>query len=350
MFMNFWWPLATSADVTPKPLRVTALQQEFVLYRLPDGRAQVLSDLCVHRGGALSDGWLEGACIVCPYHGWQFAADGACVKIPANQPGVPVPKKARVDAYPTVEKDGWVFAFLGDAPDAERPPMADAHAAHGPLRGEVRWRAPYAAVMAHFGEPANALFVLGGDFDAPAAGVSGARSTSAAWGARVMVTFAPPDRIVRTMGGLGRRRVPAPEVEVSVAFHAPNVITYAIGDARAAAVHVPVDAATTVTKWMIARVGAPADVAREAQAAAAAIERLRPAIESGPVPDNPIAQAVARVNAEALARGWSIDSELISAEYANVKAVVIPSPARREVPELAAAWVMKKVPTRLPDF
>jgi len=29
-----------------------------------------------------------------------------------------------------------------------------------------------------------------------------------------------------------------------------------------------------------------------------------------------------------------------------VKAVVIPSPARREIPELSNAWVMKEVPTR----
>ncbi|NJN44727.1 MAG: Rieske 2Fe-2S domain-containing protein [Anaerolineae bacterium] len=114
MLKNFWWPLDFSEKVTAKPIRVTALMQEFVLYRLPDGRAQVLSDLCVHRGGALSDGWLEGNCIVCPYHGWHFEADGACVKIPANQPGVPVPKKARVDAYPTVENYGFVWAFLGD--------------------------------------------------------------------------------------------------------------------------------------------------------------------------------------------------------------------------------------------
>lgn len=350
MFMNFWWPLASSAEVTAKPVRVSALQQEFVLYRLPDGRAQVLSDLCVHRGGALSDGWLEGGCIVCPYHGWQFAADGACVTIPANQPGVPVPKKARVDAYPTVEKDGWVFAFLGDIPDAERPPMADAHATQSALRGEARWNAPYTTVMARFGDLANALFVLGGDFAAPAAAVSGPRSTSAAWGERVTATFGPPARVLRTMGGFGRKRMAMPQVEASVTFHAPNVITYAMGDARAATVHLPVDAATTVTKWMIARAEGSADGPRAAQEASAAIERLRPVIESVPAPDNPIAQAVARVNADALARGWSIDSELISAEYANVKAVVIPSPARREVPELAAAWVMKKVPTRLPDF
>jgi hypothetical protein len=35
----------------------------------------------------------------------------------------------------------------------------------------------------------------------------------------------------------------------------------------------------------------------------------------------------------------------IRAEYSRQQAVVIPSPARKEVPELASAWVMKEVPT-----
>ena len=104
MLKNFWWPLEFSHVVKDKPMRVTALEQEFVLYRTPDGAAHVLSDLCVHRGGALSDGWMSGDCIVCPYHGWEYKSDGACVKIPANAKDAPVPKKARVDSYPKIKK------------------------------------------------------------------------------------------------------------------------------------------------------------------------------------------------------------------------------------------------------
>jgi phenylpropionate dioxygenase-like ring-hydroxylating dioxygenase large terminal subunit len=35
------------------------------------------------------------------------------------------PTRAKVDSYPTVEKYGIVFAFLGDLPEAERPPMLE---------------------------------------------------------------------------------------------------------------------------------------------------------------------------------------------------------------------------------
>ena len=33
------------------------------------------------------------------------------------------PDRTRIDAYPTVERYGLVFAFLGDLPEAQRPPI-----------------------------------------------------------------------------------------------------------------------------------------------------------------------------------------------------------------------------------
>jgi len=44
-------------------------------------------------------------------------------------------------------------------------------------------------------------------------------------------------------------------------------------------------------------------------------------------------------------KGWQIDIHRIKADYGRQHAVVIPSPARKEVPELANAWVLKEVPT-----
>jgi len=31
-----------------------------------------LDALCPHMGGPLDEGTLEGACLTCPWHGWQF--------------------------------------------------------------------------------------------------------------------------------------------------------------------------------------------------------------------------------------------------------------------------------------
>jgi phenylpropionate dioxygenase-like ring-hydroxylating dioxygenase large terminal subunit len=133
MYINFWYPMIRSEDLGPgKPEKVKVLGLNFAVFRNAAGEAITLSDTCVHRGGSLSGPWELGQqprivkdCIVCPYHGWEFNAEGACVSIPSIGYDTKVPGRAKVDAYPTVEKYGIVFAFLGDLPESERPPMLE---------------------------------------------------------------------------------------------------------------------------------------------------------------------------------------------------------------------------------
>ncbi len=77
MFKNFWYGVEFSADVqVGKPKKVKVLGQQLVLYRKPsDNSVVAMSDLCVHRGAALSGGTVKGDCIVCPYHGWEYNAE-----------------------------------------------------------------------------------------------------------------------------------------------------------------------------------------------------------------------------------------------------------------------------------
>ncbi len=125
MYINFWYPIARSTEVTAeKPLHVELLNLPFVAFRDEEGEAHVLADTCVHRGGALSAGWVKAGCVVCPYHGWQFDGDGKCVRIPSLG-GSNLPARAKVDSYPVQERYGIVFAFLGDLPESERPPIYD---------------------------------------------------------------------------------------------------------------------------------------------------------------------------------------------------------------------------------
>jgi len=123
MYINFWYPIARSEEVSAdKPLRVQLLGLPFVTFRDEDGKAHVLSDTCVHRGGSLSAGWVRGGRAVCPYHGWEFGGDGKCRHVPSLV-GAKIPARAKVDSYPVQEKYGIVFAFLGDLPEEERPPL-----------------------------------------------------------------------------------------------------------------------------------------------------------------------------------------------------------------------------------
>ncbi len=126
MYVNFWYPVATSAEVThEKPVRVRLLTLDFVAFRDSAGTAYVLADTCIHRGASLGKGKVKGDCVECPYHGWQFAGDGHCTHIPSLAAGEKPPARAKVDSYPVQEKYGIVFAFLGDLPEGERPPLWD---------------------------------------------------------------------------------------------------------------------------------------------------------------------------------------------------------------------------------
>jgi phenylpropionate dioxygenase-like ring-hydroxylating dioxygenase large terminal subunit len=125
MYINFWYPMATSEELAEKPLKIKALGQDFVVFRGEDGVARCVANTCPHRGGSLANGKIAGNCIQCPYHGWEFDAEGHCNRIPSLGPNPKIPSRTRTDAYPVDERHGIVFAFLGDLPEAERPPIID---------------------------------------------------------------------------------------------------------------------------------------------------------------------------------------------------------------------------------
>ena len=125
MFINFWYAAEQSENVTDKPVGVRMLGHDFVLFRDTGGEVHCLSNVCAHRGGALSDGKVQGDCVECPYHGWQYDAQGDCTRIPSLGLDAKIPQRTRVDSYPTTERYGLIFAFLGNLPEAERPPIME---------------------------------------------------------------------------------------------------------------------------------------------------------------------------------------------------------------------------------
>lgn len=125
MYINFWYPMALATEVGDQPLRVGALGQEFVVFRDSAGKAHCLGNTCPHRGGSLSAGKVVGDLVQCPYHGWRFDGSGHCRQLPSLGAEARIPARSRTDAYPVEERYGLVFAFLGDAPEAERPPILE---------------------------------------------------------------------------------------------------------------------------------------------------------------------------------------------------------------------------------
>ena len=126
MYINFWYPLILSSHLGDEPQLVRALDHDFAVFRTVDGKVHCLANACIHRGGSLADGRVRDDNLECPYHGWQFDCGGACQLIPSMGADAKIPSRAKVDSYPVEERYGIVFAFLGDLPEDERPPILEA--------------------------------------------------------------------------------------------------------------------------------------------------------------------------------------------------------------------------------
>lgn len=82
-----WYIAAFSNEITREPMERTILGKAVVMYRTEAGMAVAMYGLCPHRYYPLALGKLEGDSIVCGYHGFTFAYDGKCVRIPSQETG-----------------------------------------------------------------------------------------------------------------------------------------------------------------------------------------------------------------------------------------------------------------------
>ncbi len=146
-----WHPVAFAADLTDKPLPADLLGEPLALWRGRDGSPRVLSDLCVHRGTALSLGRISDDELVCAYHGWRYAADGRCVAIPQLANPRQVPAKARVPAFRAQERYGLIWVALDEPrwPLPEVPELEDGSWATVPA-GPYRWGCDAARQVENF--------------------------------------------------------------------------------------------------------------------------------------------------------------------------------------------------------
>jgi len=113
---SFWQPVALSEELAgARPCKaVRLLGQDLVLFRDEAGRYGLLDRDCPHRGADLSFGRLEGGGLRCAFHGWLFDITGQCLETPAEPEGSTLCQRIRQRAYPVAEKNGILFAYLGE--------------------------------------------------------------------------------------------------------------------------------------------------------------------------------------------------------------------------------------------
>ncbi len=80
--MNFI-KVATKSEIAPGTSKCVEANGKGIALFNVDGNFQALDDTCPHRGGPLSEGFVEEGVVTCPWHGWQFQlANGECLTDP----------------------------------------------------------------------------------------------------------------------------------------------------------------------------------------------------------------------------------------------------------------------------
>lgn len=120
-FRHFWHPVIYSHDLHEDPVRVELCGELLVVVRL-EGQVAVFDDLCAHRGTALSLGSVvrDGTALRCPYHGWEYGADGRCTHMP-QRPDLARRLRTRISKRNAVERYGMVWVCLADEPHFPLP-------------------------------------------------------------------------------------------------------------------------------------------------------------------------------------------------------------------------------------
>ena len=63
---------AKAAEVTPGSIREVQLDGKAIALANVGGSFYAINNTCLHRGGPLGQGTLEGKVVTCPWHGWQY--------------------------------------------------------------------------------------------------------------------------------------------------------------------------------------------------------------------------------------------------------------------------------------
>jgi nitrite reductase/ring-hydroxylating ferredoxin subunit len=119
LYYQSWYPVALSNEVAAGAVIGRAfLGGKVAIFRTREGDVAVVSAFCPHLGADLSVGQVVDDNLRCAFHHWQYNAGGRCVRTGV---GDPPPATARLFRFPTLERQGIIWAFNGVEPLFELP-------------------------------------------------------------------------------------------------------------------------------------------------------------------------------------------------------------------------------------
>jgi phthalate 4,5-dioxygenase oxygenase subunit len=146
MLREYWVPACRSdaLEADGAPERVRLFGENFIAFRVTDGRVGFMQEACPHRCASLALARNEENGLRCIFHGWKFSVEGKCVDAPTE------PREQRdrfaqsvpVRSHPTHEAGGMLWVYMGNQaepprfPDYEFTGLGPDHVQ--PIRGIIR--------------------------------------------------------------------------------------------------------------------------------------------------------------------------------------------------------------------
>jgi nitrite reductase (NADH) small subunit len=91
---------AKTNEITPGTMREFHVEGKAIALANVGGKFYAINNTCLHRGGPLGQGTLEGKVVTCPWHGWQY--DVTTGKVSQNP-------TVGVDCYPLEVRGEDIF-------------------------------------------------------------------------------------------------------------------------------------------------------------------------------------------------------------------------------------------------
>ncbi|NDE25664.1 MAG: aromatic ring-hydroxylating dioxygenase subunit alpha [Betaproteobacteria bacterium] len=134
LMRRYWQPIGALVDLENKwTRRIRLLGEDLVLFKDRQGRLGLIAEQCPHRRASFAHGIPTQDGIRCPYHGWEYNAQGQCINQPNEQDKCAFRDKVSTDAYPVEEMGGMLWAYMGPQPQPLLPRW-DGFVAEGTIR------------------------------------------------------------------------------------------------------------------------------------------------------------------------------------------------------------------------
>ncbi|XP_024883815.1 cholesterol 7-desaturase-like [Temnothorax curvispinosus] len=111
VYPNGWFALLESSEIKRGQVKhVSALGENFAVFRTERGVVNILDAYCPHLGANMAEGGrVKGDCLECPFHSWKFRGeDGYCESIPYTEK---VPHIARAKVWKSCEVNHHIFVW-----------------------------------------------------------------------------------------------------------------------------------------------------------------------------------------------------------------------------------------------